>query len=97
VEIDPEAYLIFDDTVLAKSFGPKIEVVRKWCSGNKKGRDPWRGGGLVHLREPENRAFTLGCQVHKDRRGTAAVDQAGACAIQTRSIAHDRDGSVRTS
>ncbi len=31
-------YLIFDDTVLDKSFGPKIEVVRKkqW-SGNKKG------------------------------------------------------------
>ena len=43
-EIDPEAYLIFDDTVLDKSFGPKIKVVRKQCSANEKGRDPWRGG-----------------------------------------------------
>jgi hypothetical protein len=24
----PQAYLIFDDTVLDKSFGPKIEAVR---------------------------------------------------------------------
>jgi hypothetical protein len=36
LELDPEAYLIFDDTVLDKSFGPKIEVVRKQWSGNKK-------------------------------------------------------------
>ena len=45
VEIDPEAYLIFDDTVLDKSFGPKIEVVRKQWSGNKKG--VIRGVGVV--------------------------------------------------
>jgi len=37
LELDPQAYLIFDDTVLEKSFGPKIEVVRKQWSGNKKG------------------------------------------------------------
>ncbi len=37
VERDPDAYLIFDDTVLDKSFGPKIEVARKQYSGNKKG------------------------------------------------------------
>jgi hypothetical protein len=43
VEIDPEAYLIADDTVLDKRFGAKIEVVRKQCIGNKKGRDPWPG------------------------------------------------------
>jgi hypothetical protein len=36
LELDPEAYLIFDDTVLDKSFGPNIEVVRKQWSGNKK-------------------------------------------------------------
>ena len=36
LERDPDAYLIFDDTVLDKSFGPKIEVVRKHYSGNKK-------------------------------------------------------------
>ena len=45
VEIDPEACLIFDDTVLEKSFGPKIEVVRKQWSGNKKG--VIRGIGVV--------------------------------------------------
>jgi hypothetical protein len=38
LELDSEAYLIFDDTVLElKSFGPHIEVVRKQWSGNKKG------------------------------------------------------------
>jgi hypothetical protein len=37
LELDPEAYLIFDDTVLDKSLGPNIEVVRKQWSGNKKG------------------------------------------------------------
>jgi hypothetical protein len=37
LELDSEAYLIFDDTVLDKSFGPKIEVARKQWSGNKKG------------------------------------------------------------
>ncbi len=38
LELDSQAYLIFElDTVLDKSFGPKIEVVRKQCSGNKKG------------------------------------------------------------
>lgn len=36
LERDQEAYLIFDDTVLDKSFGPKIEVARKQCSGNEK-------------------------------------------------------------
>ncbi|MCA1607730.1 MAG: hypothetical protein LC775_20210, partial [Acidobacteria bacterium] len=38
LELDPEAYLIFEDTVLElKSFSPLIEVVRKQWSGNKKG------------------------------------------------------------
>jgi hypothetical protein len=36
VEFDPEAYLIFDDTVLDKSFGPNIETVRRQWSGNEK-------------------------------------------------------------
>ncbi len=45
LETDPEAYLIFDDTVLDKSFGPKIEVARKQWSGNKKG--VVRGVGVV--------------------------------------------------
>lgn len=35
LEPDPEAYLLFDDTVLDKSFGPKIEVTRKQWSGNE--------------------------------------------------------------
>ena len=38
--------MIFDDTVLDKSFGPKIEVARKqWRSGNEKG--VVRGIGVV--------------------------------------------------
>ena len=45
IERDPDAYLIFDDTVLDKSFGPKIEVVRKQYSGNKK--SVIRGVGVV--------------------------------------------------
>ncbi len=45
VEQDPGAYVIFDDTVLEKSFGPQIEVVRKQWSGNKKG--VIRGIGVV--------------------------------------------------
>ena len=36
LEADCEAYLIFDDTVLDKSHGPKIEVVRRQWSGNEK-------------------------------------------------------------
>ena len=36
LEPDPEAYLIFDDTVLDKSFGPSIEVTRKQWSGNER-------------------------------------------------------------
>jgi hypothetical protein len=45
LEPDPEAYLIFDDTVLDKSFGPKIEVARKQWSGNEK--SVIRGIGVV--------------------------------------------------
>jgi hypothetical protein len=45
LEPDPEAYLIFDDTVLDKSFGPKIEVTRKQWSGNEK--SVIRGIGVV--------------------------------------------------
>ena len=36
VEFDPQAYLIFDDTVLDKSYGPHIEVARSQWSGNEK-------------------------------------------------------------
>jgi hypothetical protein len=36
LEADPEAYLIFDDTVLDKSFGPHIEATRRQWSGNEK-------------------------------------------------------------
>jgi hypothetical protein len=45
LEPDPEAYLIFDDTVLDKSFGPSIEVTRKQWSGNDK--SVIRGIGVV--------------------------------------------------
>ncbi len=36
LELDPEACLIFDDTVLDKSFGPRIELARSQWSGNEK-------------------------------------------------------------
>lgn len=45
LEADSEACLIFDDTVLDKSFGPSIEVTRKQWSGNDK--SVIRGIGVV--------------------------------------------------
>jgi hypothetical protein len=45
LEPDPKAYLIFDDTVLDKSFGPSIEVTRKQWSGSEK--SVIRGIGVV--------------------------------------------------
>jgi hypothetical protein len=45
LERDPEAYLIFDDTVLDKRFGPEIEPTRYQWSGNAK--DVIRGIGVV--------------------------------------------------
>lgn len=42
---DEGAYLIFDDTVVDKSFGPHIEPVRRQYSGNEKG--VIRGIGVV--------------------------------------------------
>ncbi len=45
IDQDPEAYLVFDDTVLDKSFGPEIEVTRKQWSGNEK--SVIRGIGVV--------------------------------------------------
>jgi hypothetical protein len=46
LELDPQAYLIFDDTVLElKRFGAKIEPARSQWSGNEK--RPIRGIGVV--------------------------------------------------
>jgi hypothetical protein len=45
LEQDPQAYLIFDDTVLDKSFGAQIEVTRRQWSGNDK--SVIRGIGVV--------------------------------------------------
>jgi hypothetical protein len=50
--------LIFDDTVLDKSFGPKIEVARKQWSGNEKG--VIRGIGVlscVYVNNPKTEDF----------------------------------------
>jgi hypothetical protein len=47
LERDPDAYMIFDDTVLEKSFGPEIEPTRYQWSGNTK--DVIRGIGVVSL------------------------------------------------
>jgi hypothetical protein len=43
--LDPQAYVVFDDTVLDHSFGPHIEMVRRQWSGNQK--SVIRGIGLV--------------------------------------------------
>ena len=45
LEMDPEGYLLFDDSVLDKSFGPCIEMTRRQWSGNEK--RVIRGIGLV--------------------------------------------------
>ena len=45
LEQHPEAYLIFDDTVLDKSFGPQIEMTQMQWSGNTHGLT--NGIGLV--------------------------------------------------
>ncbi len=45
LEPNGKAYLLFDDMVLDKSFGPKIEVTRKQWSGNDK--SVIRGIGVV--------------------------------------------------
>jgi hypothetical protein len=57
LERDSDAYLIFDDTVLDKSFGPEIEPTRYQWSGNAK--DVIRGyrSRLLRLRQPKDRAF----------------------------------------
>jgi hypothetical protein len=47
LELEPDACLIFDDTVLDKSFGPEIEPTRYQWSGNAK--DVIRGIGVVSL------------------------------------------------
>lgn len=43
--LDPQAYVVFDDTVLDHSFGPSIDMVRRQWSGNQK--SVIRGIGLV--------------------------------------------------
>jgi len=59
LEQDPQAYLIFDDTVLDKGFGPQIEVTRKQYSGNEG--SVIRGIGVVSLVyvNPETENFWL--------------------------------------
>lgn len=47
LEREQDAYLIFDDTVLEKSFGPEIEPTRYQWSGNAK--EVIRGIGVVSL------------------------------------------------
>ena len=58
--LHPDAYLIFDDTVLDHRFGPSIEGVRRQWSGNEK--RAIRGIGVVscvyvHYVHPESGGF----------------------------------------
>lgn len=59
LEPNGKAYLLFDDTVLDKSFGPMIEVTRKQWSGNDK--SVIRGIGVVSCVyvNPETERFWL--------------------------------------
>jgi hypothetical protein len=58
LEPDPQAYLIFDDTVLDKRFGAKIELTRKH-NGAATRSAPYSGhrGGLLRLRQPQNQTI----------------------------------------
>ena len=58
LERDRDAYLIFDDTVLEKSFGPERDraytLSMVW---QRQRRDQGYRGGLVGLRKPKDRAL----------------------------------------
>jgi hypothetical protein len=90
VEIYPETYIIFEGIVLDKRFGPKIEGMRKQCSGRSVGVI-----SCVYV-NPKTEHFLWvvrfvkidGARLRRIRRERA---------IQTRSIAHDWEGSARTS
>jgi len=57
MERDPEAYLIFDDTLLDKSYGPEIEPTRYRWSGNDKRPIRGIGGVLLDYVNPRTEHF----------------------------------------
>jgi hypothetical protein len=99
LEPDPEAYSIFDDTVLDKSFGPSIEVVRKQWSGNKKGVISGIGVVSCVYVNPQTEYFwvvdyrifdpdTDGKRQARSCRGDAAWRRASAAAVSGGAYGH---------
>src|SRR5438270_500870 len=75
-EADPEAYLIFDDTVLDKSFGPKEDRgSAQAVERQRKGRHPRHRGGFVRIRQPQDRGL-LGDRLPDLRPGQRWQDEA---------------------
>ena len=76
LEPDPEACLIFDDTVLDKSFGPSIELTRKQWSGNEK--SVIRGIGVVscvYVNPETERFWVIDYRIFdSDRDGKTKLD-----------------------
>src|SRR5450759_4217957 len=56
ITIDPQGYVVFDDTVLDHSFGPHIEMVRRQPSVERqqKERNQRHRLGYVCVRQPPN-------------------------------------------
>src|SRR3954469_10727119 len=75
LEAHPKAYLIFDDTVLDKSFGPSIELTRKRWSGNDQERHPRDRGRFMRVGEPQNREL-LGDRLSDIRSRNGRQDEA---------------------
>jgi Transposase DDE domain len=76
LEFDPQAYLVFDDTVLDKRFGPKIEAVRKQWSGNEKGVIQGMGVvSCVYVNPKTERFWVIDYRIFDpDRDGLSKLD-----------------------
>ena len=89
MEPDPEAYLSFDDTVLDKSFGPKIEVARKQWSGKEK--SVIRGIGVVsslYVNPETSRLWVIDHRIFDpETDGESKLDHVGE---MLRSVEHQR-------
>jgi hypothetical protein len=72
LEVDPEAYLIFEDTVVDKSFGPEIEVTKKQYSGNEKRVIGGIGVvSLVYVNPKSERFWVIDYRISSTRRAMA--------------------------
>src|SRR5215216_3810055 len=76
MEFDPLAYIVFDDTVLDKQFGPCIEMTRRQWSGNE--HRVINGIGLVsclYVHPGSGRFWVLDYRLYDpDRDGKTKLD-----------------------